>query len=123
MSDGLDYRCNVSYRGNMGDELNMGQRLRHLRVRAGLSLQELGRMAGLADGHVWMLENGKRENPKTKTLRQLGSVLGSSLDWLLDGNGEEPSQEAIDSAVAIARERFAKAAPASDPGTAPTSAG
>lgn len=64
------------------DLLVFGQRLRHLRRTAGLTLVELGERVGRAPSQLSLLENGHRE-PKLSLLRSLADALGSSVDELL----------------------------------------
>ena len=64
------------------DLLVFGQRLRHLRRAAGLTLVELGDRVGRAPSQLSLLENGHRE-PKLSLLRSLADALGTSVDELL----------------------------------------
>ncbi|RCW40831.1 putative transcriptional regulator [Halopolyspora algeriensis] len=64
------------------DLLVFGQRLRHLRRSAGLTLVELGERVGRAPSQLSLLENGHRE-PKLSLLRSLADALGSSVDELM----------------------------------------
>ncbi|MER7077401.1 Predicted transcriptional regulator [Saccharopolyspora antimicrobica] len=64
------------------DLLVFGQRLRHLRRAAGLTLVELGERVGRAPSQLSLLENGHRE-PKLSLLRGLADALGTSVDELL----------------------------------------
>src|SRR5207248_2495808 len=63
------------------DVLVFGQRLRHLRRAAGLTLVELGERVGRAPSQLSLLENGHRE-PKLSLLRALADALGTSVDEL-----------------------------------------
>lgn len=51
------------------------ERLKFLREEAVLSQRELARMAGLAYGTVWRIENGFLE-VRPQTIRKLAGVLG-----------------------------------------------
>ena len=51
------------------------EKLRHLREDRVLSQRELARMAGLAQGTVWRLENGFPE-ARPSTIRKLAEALG-----------------------------------------------
>ncbi len=51
------------------------QRLKTLREDRVLSQRELARMANLASGTVWRIENGYPE-ARTSTIRKLANVLG-----------------------------------------------
>lgn len=73
------------------DVLVFGQRLRHLRRSAGLTLVELGERVGRAPSQLSLLENGHRE-PKLSLLRALADALGTSVDELL--SKKAPSRRA-----------------------------
>lgn len=64
------------------DLLVFGQRLRHLRKAAGLTLVDLGGRVDRAPSQLSLLENGHRE-PKLSLLRSLATALGTSVDDLL----------------------------------------
>lgn len=71
-----------------------------------LSGRELDRLAGLTEGHVSLIEAGTAGTAngiKTRTASALASVLGVSLDWLIDGDGDDPSVEAVRASVSDAR--------------------
>ncbi|WP_203654448.1 helix-turn-helix transcriptional regulator [Actinocatenispora rupis] len=73
------------------DLATFGQRLRHLRGQAGLTLAELGRRVGRAPSALSQLENGKAE-PKLSLLTALAGELGCTLDDLL--SAEPPTRRA-----------------------------
>lgn len=80
-------------------------RLLAARVLGGIPGSTLDRLAGLAEGHVRLIETGRRPNPEAATLEPLACVLGVSLDWLIAGKGVPPSEEQVKAAVAAARQR------------------
>lgn len=65
----------------------VGQAVRGARVRAGLTLVELGRSAGVTEAFLSQLENG-RSMPSLLTLHRIAESLGVSAQTLLPG--EEP---------------------------------
>ncbi len=69
----------------------LGQRLRHLRKAAGLTLDELGSRIGRPPSYLSQLENGHRE-PRLTTLDALAGALGVGLSELLDSR--PPSRRA-----------------------------
>lgn len=83
--------------------MTIGERLREARLLGELSARELSGLAGVAAGHVALLESGEREHPRSDTLVALARVLGVSLDWLVSGNGETPTVESVRAAVDAAR--------------------
>lgn len=60
----------------------VGERVRQLRLRRGLSLSELARRAGLGKGTLSELESGQR-NPTLETLYALAAPLGVGLAALI----------------------------------------
>jgi XRE family transcriptional regulator, fatty acid utilization regulator len=64
------------------DALTIGRRVRHLRTRRGMTLEQLGEAIGRAPSQVSMLENGKRE-PTVARLRAVARALGASVEDLL----------------------------------------
>lgn len=87
----------------MEPESTFPSRLRDLRTLAELESRELDRLAGRSEGHVSMIETGRRPNPELKTARALADVLGCSIGWLLAGEGEAPGLAEVQAAVARAR--------------------
>lgn len=87
-------------------------RLRKARGLVDLSARELDRLAGLAEGHTSLIENGTRAAVEAKTAQALARVLGISLDWLIAGLGKMPSERTVRSAVDAARVAYAKSSAA-----------
>lgn len=75
-------------------------RIAQARKLAGISPEKLGVLAGMSHGVVRMLEDGDRKNPSSETLRRLAAVLGVSVDWLMSGSGEPPTEDSVRAAVA-----------------------
>lgn len=57
-----------------------------------LSASSLGLRAGLSKSIVSMIENGDRKDPSSSVIGRLAGVLGVSTDWLISGEGEQPSE-------------------------------
>ena len=66
---------------------------------AGLPARRLAELCGLANSYIAMLESGERQHPGSNATSQLARVLGCSLEWLIDGNGKEPSERVVKAAV------------------------
>ena len=81
------------------DPVVFGQRLRHLRRRAGLTLEALGARVGSSASYLSQLENGHRE-PRLSTVNQLAQALGCKPAELL--SAAAPSRRA-ELEVALAR--------------------
>jgi XRE family transcriptional regulator, fatty acid utilization regulator len=73
------------------DPLVFGQRLRHLRRKAGLTLDELGGRVGRQAPYLSQLENGRKE-PKLSLVNELARALGCPPADLLDASA--PSRRA-----------------------------
>lgn len=71
-------------------------------------LRELDRLAGISEGMASQIIGGSASNPTVSTLRGLAGVLGCSVGWLSDGEGDAPSKREVSEAVAIARTAASK---------------
>lgn len=94
------------------DASTVGDRVRDLRVRVpGLGPAEVDRLAGLPRGRTWKLEAERHDNPEAATARKLARVLGCTVGYLIDAEGEPPSSETVAAAIESARARLIKPAP------------
>jgi transcriptional regulator with XRE-family HTH domain len=62
----------------------LGNKLKELRVAAGLTQLALAIEVGIDPQHVAAIEQGKKDNPTLKTLTLLADTFGVSLDELAD---------------------------------------
>jgi len=69
----------------------LGHRIRHQRLEAGLTLDELGARVGVAGSHLSLIENGKRE-PRLSLLQQIADATGTDVTDLL--SPEPPNRRA-----------------------------
>lgn len=67
----------------MNDLVTLGQRIRHFRTRAGLTLDQLGERVGIAGSQLSLMENGRRE-PRLTLLTAIAATVGIQLSDLLD---------------------------------------
>lgn len=67
----------------MNDLVTLGQRIRHFRTGAGLTLDQLGEKVGIAGSQLSLIENGRRE-PRLSLLTEIASVTAIQLADLLD---------------------------------------
>ena len=67
----------------MKDLVTLGSRIRHFRVVAGLTLDQLGALVGIAGSQLSLIENGRRE-PRLTTLTAIAASLGVAVSTLLD---------------------------------------
>lgn len=54
-----------------------------------LSEAEACRRAGLAHTYIRDIRKGVKRSPRPETLKRLAGVLGTTMEWLLDGKGEQ----------------------------------
>jgi transcriptional regulator with XRE-family HTH domain len=85
--------------------VNLGARLRDVRLRSGLSLREVSRQLGVSPSFVSQLENGKSQ-PSVATLYSIAQLLEVSIDELfsvdgprVDGVGAAPVLAAVGEAA------------------------
>jgi enoyl-[acyl-carrier-protein] reductase (NADH) len=78
---------------------------------AGISARRLDTLAGQTVGHFSLMVDRLRSRPnadiETETATAYAAVLGVDLNWLLTGDGEEPTEESVRAAVEAARARKA----------------
>jgi len=67
----------------MQDLATLGQRIRHFRTSAGLTLDEVGDRVGTAASQLSLIENGRRE-PRLSLLATLADAFGVPVQQLLD---------------------------------------
>ena len=63
--------------------MTLGQRIRHFRTGAGLTLDQLGDRVGIAGSQLSLMEKGRRE-PRLTLLSAIAGVVGIQLAELLD---------------------------------------
>ena len=71
-------------------------RVRELREKEGLSLQELADLVGVSKAHLWDLEQGRSKNPSIELLKKLADKLKVSVADLV---GENPTGQSEDARV------------------------
>ena len=75
----------------MNDLATLGQRIRHFRTAAGLTLDQLGERVSIAGSQLSLMENGRRE-PRLSLLASIAQELGVEVSDLLDST--PPSRRA-----------------------------
>ena len=68
----------------------LGEKLRSLRKKAGLTLDELAAEIGASKSAIWELENKNPPRPSAEKLAKIADKLGTTIEFLLQG---ETSQE------------------------------
>ena len=64
----------------------LNERLKNLRLAKGLTLQQVGDVFGISAASVSSWEKGKNQ-PDSRKLSELAEILGSSVEFLLNGSG------------------------------------
>ena len=67
----------------MHDLATLGQRIRHFRSAASLTLDQLGTAVGIAGSQLSLIENGRKE-PRLSLLSRIAHALGTEVSELLD---------------------------------------
>lgn len=73
--------------------LALSDELRRLRLKAGLSQEQLAYKAGVTVGVVTKLERGSVDDPQWSTIRKIARILGANLNELATAT-DEPSEDA-----------------------------
>lgn len=68
-------------------------RLKELRVRKNMSLQEVADAVGASKAHVWDLETGRAKNPSIELLTKLAKCFGVSVADIIGENPHGPDEE------------------------------
>ena len=77
------------------DQATLGDRIAAAREAAGLSQKELARRLGVGEETMVRWEDDRAE-PRANRLSMLSGMLGVSLRWLLNGEGDGPAADAGD---------------------------
>lgn len=81
----------------------LAERVRWAREVAAVSARELADLSGCTAGHISMIETGRRDNLTSEAATGIARAFGVSLDWLINGDGKDPSERAIRAAVEVKR--------------------
>jgi len=73
--------------------MTIGERIKALRLKKGLSQRELARQAGVRQATLADLETGIRTETRTDIARRLARVLGVTVDYLVGMYGDDESQQ------------------------------
>lgn len=79
------------------NKLDIGKRLKEVRVSLGLSQTQAGTRAGISQDMVSRYEKGKSE-PSTEYLYWAAGEGGATIDWILTGEDPEEFKERIEEA-------------------------
>lgn len=62
----------------------IGDKIKYLRLKLGMTLQEVGDLIGSTRGYVWELENREIKDIGASKLLSLSKALGVSMEYLAD---------------------------------------
>lgn len=77
---------------------SIGERIAQKREEVGLNQSELGRRLGLSAQAVQKWESGK-STPRNAKLADIASILGTSVSYLVQGDGDSPVSHSASSAL------------------------
>jgi transcriptional regulator with XRE-family HTH domain len=70
-------------------------KLKKLREKNGLSLQQVADAVGISKAHVWELEKGSSSNPGVELLNKISAFFKVPVAYLLDDNIEPTEASAL----------------------------
>lgn len=76
----------------------LGEKIRTLRKKAGLTMDQLAEQIGASKSSVWELENKDKARPSADRIKEIARVLGVTSEFLLDDSAAEPTVKVADEA-------------------------
>jgi transcriptional regulator with XRE-family HTH domain len=73
----------------------LADRIRYLRKKAGLTLEQFGELCQVSKGYISHLERGRHHNPSGMFLELLSNGLGVDRAWIETGQGKPPEVLAV----------------------------
>lgn len=73
--------------------MTFAERLNQLRLKRGLSLQDVADAVGLSKAHVWNLEKGASGNPSIEVVLKLAQLFRVSVADLIGENPQSDAEE------------------------------
>ena len=77
---------------------HLGDKIRSLRKKKGLTLDKLAKAANLSKSYLWELENRESQSPSAEKLTAIADALGVSADYFLDTDISAPEEKHLDDA-------------------------
>lgn len=75
---------------------SLGDRLRTLRKKRGLTLDQLAEQSGSSKSYIWELENKNPPRPSAEKLSKIADKLGTTIEFLLGGETAVSQDDAAD---------------------------
>jgi transcriptional regulator with XRE-family HTH domain len=76
----------------------LGYKIRTLRKKAGLTLEQFAEQIGASKSSVWELENKEKARPSAERVHEVAKILGVTPEFLMDNDATEPSIDVADEA-------------------------
>lgn len=76
----------------------LGKKIHQLRKEKGWTLEKLAELADSSKSYIWELENKDPPRPSAEKVGKIASVLGVTVDYLLDKSKKSPNEDVIDTA-------------------------
>lgn len=76
----------------------LGEKIRTLRKRQGLTLDQLALQVSASKSSIWELENKEKARPSADRIDAIAQALGVTSAYLLDDTQTEPSRKVADEA-------------------------
>lgn len=74
----------------------LGERVRELRRKRGLTLEGLAERVGSSKSYMWEIENKEVTRPSAEKLALIATALDTTVEYLLGGDGETEEEDAED---------------------------
>lgn len=84
------------------DKPTLASRLQTLREYSGMSARVLSELAGLQPTHFALIESGERPHPAAETMVHVARILGTTVEWLVTGEGRAPTEREVRAAAGAA---------------------
>jgi transcriptional regulator with XRE-family HTH domain len=78
--------------------MKFGSRIKELRVKQQLTLDQLAQVTKSSKSYIWELENKNPPRPSAEKLAVIAAALGVTVDYLIGTDDEQTLQKAEDTA-------------------------
>lgn len=70
-----------------------GNRIKQLRIKKGLSINQLSKLTGISKSYISFLERDIKSNPSLEILRKISEVLKVDLEYLVEVEGRRTKEK------------------------------
>jgi transcriptional regulator with XRE-family HTH domain len=64
--------------------MSLPVKMKELRLKKGMSLQDVAEEVGVSKAHIWDLETGRSKNPSMELVVNIAKCFGVSVSYLMD---------------------------------------